>query len=265
MYAQRRVRQERRGCGKEVVRVDVGGPQCAYVKNARRMSSIYHNMINLVFSIEISGSPSRLMDIMVLESGASDNHVLCGSEGYQSEANVACFLVQTVCRLLGQEYLLSPWGICYTELRVCHKRHHWLCHHYPPLAHGKCKANVKIFYLSEIPAHCKATPEFVPRSVATIVDITGCEMFLSLTCPSHFLKSSNISFIIFENSFQLRNSTGSVNRSYISGTDSQIVGLNSFAGRGRHQNRSLSEANFLFSLQCWFSWQLSKPAHNLRT
>ena len=60
------------------------------------MSSIYHNMINLVFSIEIRGSPSHLLDINMLESGARDNHVLCGSEGYQSEAIVACFLVQTV-------------------------------------------------------------------------------------------------------------------------------------------------------------------------
>ena len=78
---------------KEVVRVDVGGPQCAYVKDARRMSSIYHNMINLVFTIKIRGSSSRLVDIKVLESGASDDHVLCGSEGYQSEAIVACFFV----------------------------------------------------------------------------------------------------------------------------------------------------------------------------
>ena len=53
-------------------------------------------MTNLVFRIEIRGSPSRLVDIKVLESGARDNHVLCGSEGYQSEAIVACFLVQTV-------------------------------------------------------------------------------------------------------------------------------------------------------------------------
>ena len=79
-----------------MVRVDVGGPQRAYVKDARRMSSIYHNMINLVFSIAIRGSPSRLMDIKMLKSGATDNHVLCGNEGYQSEAIVACFLVQTV-------------------------------------------------------------------------------------------------------------------------------------------------------------------------
>ena len=83
---------QRRGCDKEVVRVDVSGPQCAYVMDARRMSSIYHNMINLVFSIEIRGSPSRLVDIKVLKSGARDNHVLCGSEGYQAEAIVACFI-----------------------------------------------------------------------------------------------------------------------------------------------------------------------------
>ena len=57
------------------------------------MSSIYRNMINLVLSIEIRGLPSRLLDIAVLESGAKD---LCGSEGYQSEAIVACFPVQTV-------------------------------------------------------------------------------------------------------------------------------------------------------------------------
>ena len=60
------------------------------------MSFIYHNMINLVFSIESRRSPSRLVDIKVLESDARDNHVLCGCEGYQSEAIVACFLVQTV-------------------------------------------------------------------------------------------------------------------------------------------------------------------------
>ena len=80
----------------EVVGVHVGGPKCAHVKDASCMSSIYHNMINLVFSIEIRGSPSRFVDIKVLESGTSDNHVLCGSEGYQSEAIVGCFLVQTV-------------------------------------------------------------------------------------------------------------------------------------------------------------------------
>ena len=51
---------------------------------------------SLLVSIEIGGSPSRLVDIKVLESGARDNHVLCGSEGYQSEAIVACFLVQIV-------------------------------------------------------------------------------------------------------------------------------------------------------------------------
>ena len=104
------------------------------------MSTIYNNMINLVFSIEIRGSPSRLVDIKVLESGARDlsqheqsdfrieirglpsrlvdiavlesgardKHFLCGSEGYQSEAIVACFLMQTVFRLLGQKYLLPP-------------------------------------------------------------------------------------------------------------------------------------------------------------
>ena len=60
------------------------------------MSPIYHNMIILVFSIEIRGSPSHLVDIKVQESGARDNPVLCGSEGYQSEAIVACFLAQTV-------------------------------------------------------------------------------------------------------------------------------------------------------------------------
>ena len=53
-------------------------------------------MINLVLIIKIRGSPSRLVDIKVLESGARNNHVLCGSEGYQSEAIVACFVVQTV-------------------------------------------------------------------------------------------------------------------------------------------------------------------------
>ena len=84
-----------------------GGPKCAY-KDVWRISSIYHNMINLVFSIEIRRSPSRLVDIKVLESGARD--VLCGSEGYQSEAIVACFSVQYVCRLLGQRYLLSPFS-----------------------------------------------------------------------------------------------------------------------------------------------------------
>ena len=57
---------------------------------------MYHNMINLVLTIEISGLPSRLVDIAVLESGARDNNVLCGSEGYHSEAIVDCFPVQTV-------------------------------------------------------------------------------------------------------------------------------------------------------------------------
>ena len=33
----------------------------------------------------------------------------------------------------------------------------------------------------------------------------------------------------------------------------------------RYQNRSLSEAFFLFPLECWFSWQLPKLAYNLRT
>ena len=32
------------------------------------MSSVYHNMINLVLSIAIRGLPSRLVDIAVLES-----------------------------------------------------------------------------------------------------------------------------------------------------------------------------------------------------
>ena len=50
----------------------------------------------LVFSIKIRGLPSRLVDIALLESGARDSHVLCGSEVYQSEAIVACFLVHTV-------------------------------------------------------------------------------------------------------------------------------------------------------------------------
>ena len=59
------------------------------------MSSIYHK-INLVLRVEIRGLTSRLVDIAVLDSGARDNHVLCGSEGYQSEVIVACFLVQTV-------------------------------------------------------------------------------------------------------------------------------------------------------------------------
>ena len=76
------------------------------------------------------------------------------------------------------------------------------------------KANVKIFCLnadgglvflncskfrdevSESLAHCKTTPEFVPRSRATIVDITGCELSAILSCPSHSLESSNISVII---------------------------------------------------------------------
>ena len=35
-------------------------------------------------------------NIKVLESGARDNHVLCGSKGYQSDAIVASVLVQTV-------------------------------------------------------------------------------------------------------------------------------------------------------------------------
>ena len=124
-------------------------------------------MINLVFSIEIRGSSSHLVDIKMLESRAGDNHVVCGSEGYQSE---------------------------------------------------------------EILVHCKATPKFVPKSMATIVNITGTEICSSLTCPSDFLESNNISFIIFENNFQLRNGIQFVKRSYIPDTDSQIVGLNSFAG-----------------------------------
>ena len=86
--------------------------------------------------------------------------------------------------------------------------------------------------MSESLTHCKATPEFVPRSMATIVDITGSELSATLTCPSHFLESSNISSTIFVNSSQLSNSTRSVKRSYIPGTDSQIVSLNSFAGEG---------------------------------
>ena len=72
------------------------------------MSFIYHNMINLVISIKIRGSPIRLVDIEVLESGARDNHVLCGSEGCQSEAIVACFLVQTVFPDCWAENTFSP-------------------------------------------------------------------------------------------------------------------------------------------------------------
>ena len=63
----------------------------------------------------------------------------------------------------------------------------------------------------------------MPRSIATIVDITGTEICASLTCPLQFLENSNISFIFSENFLQ------SVKRTYIPGTDSQIVGLNSFA------------------------------------
>ena len=46
--------------------------------------------------MELRGSPSRLVDIKLLESGASGNRVLCASAGYLPEAIVACFLVQTV-------------------------------------------------------------------------------------------------------------------------------------------------------------------------
>ena len=60
------------------------------------MSCIYHNMIKLVFSSEIRGLPSRLVNIAVLESGARVNHVLCGSEGYQFEVIVASFPLQTL-------------------------------------------------------------------------------------------------------------------------------------------------------------------------
>ena len=41
------------------------------------MSSIYHNMINLVLSIEIRGLPSDLVDIAVLKSSA----ICCGVRG----------------------------------------------------------------------------------------------------------------------------------------------------------------------------------------
>ena len=54
------------------------------------MSSINHNMINLVLSVEIRALPSRLVDIAVLESGA---RIRVCSEEYQSEEIVACFLV----------------------------------------------------------------------------------------------------------------------------------------------------------------------------
>ena len=40
-----------------MVAVNVGGPKYAHVTDARCMSFIYHNMINLVFSIEIRGLP----------------------------------------------------------------------------------------------------------------------------------------------------------------------------------------------------------------
>ena len=66
--------------------------------------------------------------------------------------------------------------------------------------------------------------------MATMVDITVTELSATLTCSLHFLQSSNISFIIAEIICQLSNSTGSVKRYYIPDTDSQIVGLNSFAG-----------------------------------
>ena len=52
--------------------------------------------LDLVFSIEIRGSKSRLVNIAVLESGATDNHLLCGSEEYQSEGIAACFPMHTV-------------------------------------------------------------------------------------------------------------------------------------------------------------------------
>ena len=58
------------------------------------MSSIYHSMINLVLSVQVRGLTSRLLDMAVLETDARDNRVLSGSEGYLSEAIVACFPVQ---------------------------------------------------------------------------------------------------------------------------------------------------------------------------
>ena len=70
------------------VRVSVCGKHdCTY-------ASITHTLVGIGNGIyKIRGSLSRLVDIKVLESGASDNHVLCGSEGYQSEAIVARLLI----------------------------------------------------------------------------------------------------------------------------------------------------------------------------
>ena len=57
------------GCGKEGVYV--AAPNFAHVKDIWRMSSTYHNMIYLVFSIEIRRLPSRLVDIAVLDSATN--------------------------------------------------------------------------------------------------------------------------------------------------------------------------------------------------
>ena len=82
---------------------------------------------------------------------------------------------------------------------------------------------------------------------------------VNVTCPSHFLESSNISFIIAENIFQLSNSTRSVKSSYKSWALLRLL------GEGRHQNRAIFKAYLLFSLECYFWWQLPKLAHNLKS
>ena len=79
------------GYDKEVVGVYVGGPKCAHVNNAWRMSFIYHSMINLGFSTEMRVSPSRLVDIKMLESGARDNHVLFVIKIGRYPRHIFCF------------------------------------------------------------------------------------------------------------------------------------------------------------------------------
>ena len=55
-----------------------------------------------------------------------------------------------------------------------------------------------------------------------------------------------MSFIMADNFLKLSKSSRSLKSSYIAGTDSQMVGINSFAGADRHQNRSISYVHLLF-------------------
>ena len=115
-----------RGRDKKVVRVDVGRPQCAYVKDARRMSSIYHNMINLVLSqvvLWILWCWNLVLVITMFCTASKDTSLkplslvfscrLCFPTVGPKIPSLATFALKSPTSIL-----YRIWGICYTEFVV---------------------------------------------------------------------------------------------------------------------------------------------------